>query len=74
MPQISIKKARRFPEIRKRLKRSGNSIDKTSRRVGATATRTPPNGAAVSRQNVQINTDSYPGVPALRRNGKRVIF
>lgn len=71
---VSAKKARRMPEVMKKYRKGGaNAFDKKIKTAQA-YTRINPLATGVSRQNCQVDVSAVTLVPALRRNGKRVIF
>lgn len=68
---VSFKKARRFPNVINFFHKSG-LFGKNVKTVGTSYARVPPGGAGVSRQNAQVDVSAITGVPALRRNGRKV--
>jgi hypothetical protein len=69
MPQVNVKKVRRWPAVMKRFKRMGRfAFDRVVKT--AAYVRTAP-GTNKTKANGQVNTASITGLPALKANGKK---
>jgi len=65
---ISVKKVLKFPNV---IGRVSNPSKLWRMLKKKTLGRVPPGGAAVPRQSGQIDIQSIPGVPQLRKNGRK---
>lgn len=68
---VSAKKARRFPEVMKKFRKMGAAAFDKQVKNGAPYARVPPGGAAVSRQNAQVDVTAITGVAALKKSGRK---
>ena len=74
---VEVKKALTFPAIINVFARAGGGAGSGKKgflklvKAGGAWVRTPPSGPGVSKQNAQVDVAAVPGVPVLRRDGKR---
>ncbi len=65
---VSVKKVLTFPRVINAYPKAAKLWKMIKAR---TFGRVPPNGAAVPRQNAQIDVEAITGVPAMRKNGRK---
>ena len=66
---VSAKRAAKFPAVINFYHKA--SLFLKTVKAGGVWIRLPPAGAAVSKQDAQVDVTAIPGVPALRKDGHR---
>lgn len=79
---VEVKKAMKFPAVLNAYARAGGGAGNANGnlkkgflklvKAGGAWVRNPPSGAGVSKQDAQVDVTAIPGVPPLRKDGKRV--